>query len=323
MKKNLFLMLGLGAMLLTSCDQDITNEIYLPGSGGSVTVADSTRTSYLSINTSIAPSGSLTRAVNDAWENGDAVGGYADYASGSSWFTNAKFVRKDNSSQFVSEIPYYYQDQETCNVKAYYPYNASVTSSNPDIAFTCSSTAIPQKQKEVDFMYATANTRWATAPNLVFQHKMTRVIFNVIAGDGFTGTQNGGKASSELITGDFTLWAVGDGAFNTRSGVVTPGTSFTTFHLTGTGNSTAGVAHCITFELILPPQSTNNIEFQLVTDTGISITSVIANECSHTRWDAGYTYTYNVVCNKESFNILSSSIKPWVNSSEETLVPTE
>ena len=152
---------------------------------------------------------------------------------------------------------------------------------------------------------------------------MTRVIFNIIAGDGFTGTQNGGKASSELITGDFTLWAVGNGSFNTRSGVVTPGTSFTIFHLTGTGNSTAGVAHCITFELILPPQSTNNIEFQLVTDTGISITSVIANECSHTRWDAGYTYTYNVVCNKESFNILSSSIKPWVNSSEETLVPTE
>ena len=31
MKKNLFLMLGLGAMLLTSCDQDIVNEIYLPG----------------------------------------------------------------------------------------------------------------------------------------------------------------------------------------------------------------------------------------------------------------------------------------------------
>ena len=41
MKKNLFLMLGLGAMLLTSCDQDIVNEIYLPGGGGSVVVTDS------------------------------------------------------------------------------------------------------------------------------------------------------------------------------------------------------------------------------------------------------------------------------------------
>ena len=40
MKKNLFLMLGLGAMLLTSCDQDIVNEIYLPGGGGSVVVTE-------------------------------------------------------------------------------------------------------------------------------------------------------------------------------------------------------------------------------------------------------------------------------------------
>lgn len=45
MKKNLFLMLGLGAVLLTSCDQDITNEIYLPSGGGSVVVTDSTSTS--------------------------------------------------------------------------------------------------------------------------------------------------------------------------------------------------------------------------------------------------------------------------------------
>lgn len=321
MKKNLFLMLGLGAMMLTSCDQDIVNEIYLPG-GGSAVVNDSAKTSYLSINTSIAPSGVQTRAINDAWENGDAIGVHTNYASSSNWFTNGKFVRKDNTSQFVSEVPYYYQDQETCTVKAYYPYNASA-SSNPSIAFTCSTTAIPQKQKEVDFMYATTNTRWATTPNLVFQHKMTRVIFNIIAGDGFTGTQNGGKVSSELLEGEFCLRAIGDGSFNTQSGVVTPGTSLSDFYLTGTGNSTAGVAHCITFELILPPQSTNNIELQLETNTGISITSVIANECSHTKWDAGYTYTYNVVCNKESFNILSSSIKPWVNSSEETLIPTE
>ena len=47
MKKNLFLMLGLGAMLLTSCDQDIVNEIYLPGGGGSVVVTDSTSTKQL------------------------------------------------------------------------------------------------------------------------------------------------------------------------------------------------------------------------------------------------------------------------------------
>lgn len=49
MKKNLFLMLGLGAVLLTSCDQDIVNEIYLPGGGGSVVVTDSTSTKQLQV----------------------------------------------------------------------------------------------------------------------------------------------------------------------------------------------------------------------------------------------------------------------------------
>ena len=53
MKKNLFLMLGLGAMLLTSCDQDIVNEIYLPGGGGSVVVTDSTSTKQLQVFTNL------------------------------------------------------------------------------------------------------------------------------------------------------------------------------------------------------------------------------------------------------------------------------
>lgn len=42
-------MLGLGAMLLTSCDQDIVNEIYLPGGGGSVVVTDSTSSKQLQV----------------------------------------------------------------------------------------------------------------------------------------------------------------------------------------------------------------------------------------------------------------------------------
>ena len=54
MKKNLFLMLGLGAMLLTSCDQDIVNEIYLPGGGGSVVVTDSTSTKQLQVFTNLS-----------------------------------------------------------------------------------------------------------------------------------------------------------------------------------------------------------------------------------------------------------------------------
>ena len=65
MKKNLFLMLGLGAMLLTSCDQDIVNEIYLPGGGGSVVVTDSTSTKQLQVFTNLPfPHEPLTTSGN-------------------------------------------------------------------------------------------------------------------------------------------------------------------------------------------------------------------------------------------------------------------
>lgn len=40
-------------MLLTSCDQDIVNEIYLPGGGGSVVVTDSTSTKQLQVFTNL------------------------------------------------------------------------------------------------------------------------------------------------------------------------------------------------------------------------------------------------------------------------------
>ena len=327
MKTKLFLLMGVCAAMLTSCDQDIVNEIYLPGGTGSVTVTDSTKTGYLSINTSIAPSESTTRAatraVNDQWENGDAIGVYANYASGSSWFSNGKFARKDNTQQFVSANTYYYQDQEACTLKAYYPYNAAATASNPSVAFACSAMATAQGQKATDFMYATGTARWAATPNLVFQHKMTRVVFNIIAGDGFTGTLNGGKVSTELLNADFTLYAIVNGTFNTQTGVVTAGTNYNTLMLSGPNNSTSGVAHCLSFEMILPPQSTENIEFQLVTDTDISLTSVIGNESAYSKWEAGYTYTYNVACNKESLSILSTSINPWVSKDKETITPTE
>ena len=63
-------------MLLTSCDQDIVNEIYLPGGGGSVVVTDSTSTKQLQVFTNLEmlqPAVS-TRAVDNQWELNDMIG---------------------------------------------------------------------------------------------------------------------------------------------------------------------------------------------------------------------------------------------------------
>ncbi len=317
MKQNLFLMLGLGAMLLTSCDQDIFNEVYLTDAGANSSAsADSTKTSYLSINSTIAPSGNVTRAINDAWENGDAIGVYANYSSGDTWFSNGKFVRVDNTSTFKSSNTYHYNTMDEYDISAYYPYTSSVTASNPTISFSCIANAQPVSQKPVDFMYAQGTTCWGGTPSLVFQHKMSRVIFNIIAGDGFTDSE-----ILETQGFEFNVNVIDKGTFNTKTGVVTPAFSQNYIYLTGTRNDNTSDAHCLTFELILPPQTLEGVEFCLDTND-YSLTSMIEYETSHTSWDAGYTYTYNVVLNKDSFTYLSSSIKPWTSTDEETIEPS-
>ena len=92
-------MFGLGAMLLTSCDQDIVNEIYLPGGGGSVVVTDSTSSKQLQVFTNLEmlhPAVS-TRAVDGQWESNDTIG-----ISSTGMMDNMKFTRSGTSNQFVS-----------------------------------------------------------------------------------------------------------------------------------------------------------------------------------------------------------------------------
>lgn len=277
----------------------------------------------ISLNTSIAPSNNMTRAIGDRWENGDAIGVYTDYANGGSlWFSNGKFVRKDNTSQFQSVTTYLYPTQDECAIKAYYPYDASVTRDSPNISFTCSGTATADGQKANDFLYATGKTTWGDTPTLLFNHKMTRVTFCIVPGDGFKGTLLNNKASQELLDGAFTFMGYTGGTFNTLTGVATPGT-WSTISLSGSENTSSSDDYCLQYELILPPQSTDNIEFQYYnSQTGISLTSCLDSESKYRTWDAGCSYTYYVVINKESLSVLSSNIKYWDTIEYETITPT-
>lgn len=117
-------MLGLGAVLLTSCDQDIVNEIYLPGGGGSVVVTDSTSTKQLQVFTNLEmlqPTVS-TRAVDNQWELNDMIG-----ISSTGMINNMKFTRSGGTNQFVSANKVFFTDTDTHTFNAYYPYTANPT----------------------------------------------------------------------------------------------------------------------------------------------------------------------------------------------------
>lgn len=145
-------MLGLGAMLLTSCDQDIVNEIYLPGGGGSVVVTDSTSTKQLQVFTNLEmlqPAVS-TRAVDNRWELNDMIG-----ISSTGMINNMKFTRSGGTNQFVSANKVFFTDTDTHTFNAYYPYTANPT--NDLIEFQVPEAAVQSEQKVNDFLFA----RWS------------------------------------------------------------------------------------------------------------------------------------------------------------------
>lgn len=186
MKKNLFLMLGLGAMLLTSCDQDIVNEIYLPGGGGSVVVTDSTSTKQLQVFTNLEmlqPAVS-TRAVDNQWELNDMIG-----ISSTGMINNMKFTRSGGTNQFVSANKVFFTDTDTHTFNAYYPYTANPT--NDLIEFQVPEAAVQSEQKVNDFLFASGAASYAN-PSLTlnFTHQMVRVIIKVYTSPEYGFTTN-------------------------------------------------------------------------------------------------------------------------------------
>ena len=161
-------MLGLGAMLLTSCDQDIVNEIYLPGGGGSVVVTDSTSTKQLQVFTNLEmlqPAVS-TRAVDNQWELNDMIG-----ISSTGMINNMKFTRSGGTNQFVSANKVFFTDTDTHTFNAYYPYTANPT--NDLIEFQVPEAAVQSEQKVNDFLFASGAASYAN-PSLTlnFTHQM-------------------------------------------------------------------------------------------------------------------------------------------------------
>ncbi|MGM9779625.1 MAG: fimbrillin family protein, partial [Prevotella sp.] len=175
MKKKFFLMFGLGAMLLTSCDQDIVNEIYLPGGGGSVVVTDSTSSKQLQVFTNLEmlhPAVS-TRAVDNQWEANDMIG-----ISSTGMMDNMKFTRSGSTNQFLGASTVWFKDTDTHTFNAYYPYMANPT--NDIIEFQVPEAAVQSEQKVNDFLFASGTASYAS-PSLTlnFTHQMVRVIIKV------------------------------------------------------------------------------------------------------------------------------------------------
>lgn len=308
MRKRFFIMMGLGAMLLMSCDQDITNEIYL--GGGSETTGTASKGELVITGTLDGmehDATAATRAIGSSWETGDAIGVLSD-----GMMDNKKYTTIGDGSFTPASGKDYFMDADIHHFTAYYPYDADMV--DGECGFTVDFMANADHQKATDFLFAEGDAS-ASSPTLAltFKHRMARIIVNVKTStdDGFMADDIFGTAAGSVIKSSTAQFGglVVTGTFNGNTGVVTPSTDKAIF--TVEGGVDDKTAHTRQYLLIVPEQQACSYRhiFNKGMDDEHSFTATLGTYT----WKGGYSYTYNITVKRSGLSITSTSIEDWDN----------
>jgi hypothetical protein len=297
MKQKLFLMIGLGAMMLTSCsdNDDMPKMSNTDSESKAVTI------------TAGIEGLAVSRAVDNQWQANDGIG-----VTSSGMMENVHYVTTAGDGTFRRNDlgKDYYKDESSHHFTAYYPYSSSV--SNNQFTITTSSRATAEGQKGQDFLFAEADAD-VFNPNvkLNFSHQMARLIFNVKVSteDGFSaddvfGTVDG--SNIKLSYGRLNS-ALASSTVNITTGVVTPTKDASNIVMTsGTDDKTL---HVRQFILIIPSQDI--CSYSHIFNQSQANEQVFTTELGEGTWDAGYSYTYNVTIKRDSLTITDATIEKW------------
>lgn len=164
MKKSTFaiMLLASGAMLAACTQEKLSDEI----PAGQVP---------LQVSSDI-----LTRAYDNVWEDGDAIG--ITGISGSKTYTNVSYTTTGDGKFSITNSgeEIYFQNDDEVTFTAYYPWNEDTEFENVDTWYQA-------EQKTFDFLWAQA-TGSKASPNVAFSfnHVMSKLVITVKAGDDVT-----------------------------------------------------------------------------------------------------------------------------------------
>lgn len=260
-----------------------------------------------------------TRAAGTAWAANDAIGITATHTDGTKLLNNACYLTPGGDDKFEAEdgSVFYFTDNAEVDFTAYYPWTAPDKLENGIIhdVFTGAAYQTPEKQPEIDFLFATA-TGSAANPDvkLQFRHCMSRVVLRFLPGDGI----------ATLDDIEYTLFGmILDGTFNTLTGEVkSEGTFSDRLTLTVPGDGAAELSS----PLILFPMLDNdqrslglimrgtkyNATFQLPQNPQNNVRGLFA----------GHSYTYNVRINNTTMTISQATISDWGDGGSEDITST-
>lgn len=246
-----------------------------------------------------------TRAVNNQWEAGDAIGIYA-FETGTTnvadGYANVRYTTSTDGTNGTfspaGTTIYLPTDNTTRDFVAYYPQG---TLANDVYAVDVKDQNV---QKDIDLM--SANTRQASrfSPSVAFKftHKLSKVEVTLQAGDGLTASDLAGLKVE--LTGQRTA-ATFDVKQPTSAVVVDTESQPATISLfTATDGQSAEA-------IVLPSADYANMNFVITLADGNSVFNwALTNSVNATRFEEGKKYLYNITLNKTEI-IVTATISNW------------
>ena len=308
MKAKTIFMATLAVAVLTACNNDENNVIDTGSSQATFTAA---------INGQVN-----TRAFDQTWEAGDAIG--ISGTSGSTVYTNVQYVTTGGNGNFTAGIQgneIYYQNDADVTFTAYYPW----TNLAADATTITADTRAQASQKTFDFLWA-RQTGSKASPNVqfIFTHKMTKLVLTIRKGDGVSFQE---VQDAVLSLRGFKY----NGTFNVTDGTATATGDNLTADWTFAGNTTEtdynaplskdDAAETVSYTLILFPQVfSNSLPITATITGGQSFSATLdftdanvdaGDTGAQNEWVAGRQYNLSVTLHKTDITVDGCTIQGW------------
>ena len=275
----------------------------------------------LKVNSSI-----LTRAADTNWDANDKIG--VTGTSGETDYTNVGFVTAAGDGTFSvineSETIYFQKEDEDVTFTAYYPYDEELNGNVIENVDTWEQA----NQKTFDFLWAQAKASKALpVATFSFDHKMTKLVLTVKAGDGVSFDE---VKNAKLSLGGFNhigSFNISDGTTQTQNNAaeyVFAGNTTAEYNAPYTENQAESSR---TYTLIVFPQGfQSELPFKAVItdmqefDAELDFTSANQNAGDGTpanSWIKGRQYNISITLNKTSLSIEGCTINAWTEATDD------
>lgn len=290
--------------LLASCSSDNNN----PAGEDSKVV---------NFSSSIEGNRSMSRAVNNTWTTGDALGIFMKTGTGLGTIVdgaeNKKYTTSNALGQFAPastvDAVYYPANGNPVDFVAYYPYSSSLV--NNKLAVNVSNQA---NQESIDVLYSdNAKGKTSDEPNVTlnFRHQLSKLVFDV------TTTEATIDLTKFVVSiKDINTTAKFDLADGSLSDVADKGTIVL---------KTVGTAQAVVSEgIVLPSQSDDDIKLEISFEVaGIAKTQML--NISNKNYEKGKKYIYTLTVatgNDGDVKVLlepNAIIEDWTTGASETI----